>query len=193
MRSPRAGTTVLIGLIALAGCSSATAGPSDAPPSGSSRNVQISATFTTTPGQAVTYDEALVPAGARGAVSSTSAGGNTTVMLAVRGLLPGRAYGAHAHAETCGASGVEAGPHFQHVVDPVQPSVDPGYANAENEIWLDLTMDATGAGSARTTVPWAFGADRRARSVVLHALPTATGAGEAGTAGDRVACISVDF
>ena len=34
-----------------------------------------------------------------------------------------------------------AGPTFQNVVDPVQPSVDPAYANPENEIWLDFRTD----------------------------------------------------
>jgi Cu-Zn family superoxide dismutase len=60
------------------------------------------------------------------------------------------------------------------VPDPVQPSVDPAHANPENEIWLDLTTDADGAGGATTTVPWGFESGRRARSVVVHAMPPAT-------------------
>lgn len=111
----------------------------------------------------------------------------------MRGLPPGREYGAHAHTRPCGSTGDEAGPHFQYVVDPVQPSVDPEYANEENEIWLALTTDAAGAGTTETSVSWAFPGDRRPRSVVVHAMPTATGAGQAGTLGARAACISVDF
>lgn len=77
--------------------------------------------------------------------------------------------------------------------DPVQPSVDPAHANPENEIWLDLTTDADGAGGATTTVPWGFESGRRARSVVVHAMPPATDPGRAGTAGARAACITVAF
>jgi Cu-Zn family superoxide dismutase len=42
-------------------------------------------------------------------------------------------------------------------------------------------------------VAWAFPADRRAASVVIHALPTATDPGKAGSAGNRAACITVGF
>ena len=77
--------------------------------------------------------------------------------------------------------------------DPVQPSVDPAYANPQNEVWLDLTTDGEGAGSATTTVAWGFERAPRAQSVVIHAMPTATGAGRAGTAGDRAACVTVAF
>jgi Cu-Zn family superoxide dismutase len=75
----------------------------------------------------------------------------------------------------------------------VQPSVDPTFANPQNEIWLDLTTDDTGAGSAESTVAWTFPAERRPKSVVLHADHTSSEPGEAGSAGDRIACISVDF
>ncbi|WP_219417620.1 superoxide dismutase family protein [Pseudonocardia nigra] len=193
MRSPRPVLAGLIGVLALSGCADAASTASVSPTSSSTRDVQVSATFTTTAGVAVTYDEVLVPAGTRGAVSSRSGEGSATVMLALRGLEPERRYGAHVHSEPCGETGADAGPHFQYEVDPVQPSVDPQYANPDNEIWLDLTTDGTGAGSAETTVAWEFPDDRRPGSVVIHAMPTATGPGEAGTAGDRAACITVDF
>jgi Cu-Zn family superoxide dismutase len=169
----------------VSGCTSATTGPV--------RNVQVNATFDTASGTATTYDTALVPVGAQGSVASTGADGSTTVTLDVRGLQPGRAYGAHAHTQDCGAKGVDAGPHFQNEPDPVSPSVDPAYANPRNEIWLDLTTDGAGAGSASATVPWEFSGDRRARSVIIHAMPTATDAGKAGTAGARAACVTVGF
>ena len=195
MRPTRPVLAAVIGVLALSGCGGGTATtPAATAPSTSARNVQVSATFEAAPGgAAVTYDQALVEAGARGAVSSQSSGGNTTVELAVRGLEPDRRYGAHAHTKPCGAKGEDAGPHFQNEVDPVQPSVDPAYANPQNEIWLDLTTDATGAGSATATVPFEFPADRRAQSVIIHAMETMTEPGKAGTAGARAACITVAF
>lgn len=195
MRPTRPVLAAVIGVLALSGCGGGTVtAPAATAPSTSARNVQVSATFEAAPGgAAVTYDQALVKAGARGAVSSQSSGGNTTVELAVRGLEPDRRYGAHAHTKPCGAKGEDAGPHFQNEVDPVQPSVDPAYANPQNEIWLDLTTDATGAGSATATVPFEFPADRRAQSVIIHAMETMTEPGKAGTAGARAACITVAF
>ena len=157
------------------------------------RNVEVSTTFAESPGNAVTYDEELVPVGARVAVSANSSDGTTTVRLAMRGLQPDRRYGAHVHADTCGPTGDAAGPTYQHVQDPVQPSVDPRYANPQNEIWLDLRTDGDGAGSATATVDWGFTADRRAQSVVVHAWPTATEAGRAGSAGEEVGCVTVGF
>ncbi|MBE1500081.1 Cu-Zn family superoxide dismutase [Amycolatopsis lexingtonensis] len=142
---------------------------------------------------AVTYRPGLVPAGARAHVFSLSAAhAGTTTTLVVTGLRPGRAYGAHAHAQPCGATGDAAGPHFQHVPDPVKPSTDPAYANPRNEIWLDFTTDRLGTGFARSTVDWTFDA-RRPRSVVVHETHTHTDLGHAGTAGARLACLDVDF
>jgi superoxide dismutase, Cu-Zn family len=188
----RRGLAGVLGVLVLAGCANTTevqptSSPSDV------RSAHVSETFQSAPGTAVTYDTALVPVGARGAVQSRSGDGTTTVMLAVRGLEPTRWYGAHVHNEPCGERPGDAGPHFQSSVDPVQPSVDPTYANPQNEIWLDLTTDESGAGSAESTVTWTFPDDRRPGSVVVHAMQTATAPGEAGTAGDRAACITVEF
>lgn len=74
------------------------------------------------PATARTYDSELVPEGATARVRAvvTPLGGTTT-RLVVRGLRPHRAYGAHAHVHPCGLTGDHAGPHFQHIVDPVQP------------------------------------------------------------------------
>jgi superoxide dismutase, Cu-Zn family len=188
----RRGLAGVLGVLVLAGCANTTevrptSSPSDV------RSAHVSETFQSAPGAAVTYDTELVPVGARGAVQSRSGDGTTTVMLAVRGLEPTRWYGAHVHSEPCGERPEDAGPHFQFSVDPVQPSVDPTYANPQNEIWLDLTTDESGAGSAESTVAWTFPDDRRPGSVVVHAMQTATAPGEAGTAGDRAACITVEF
>lgn len=159
------------------------------------QNVQVSATYAEGgDGPAYTYDTAQVPAGANVEVSSNAADGATTTTLSVSGLLPNHTYGAHAHAKPCTpAAGDDAGPHYQFNQDPVTPSVDPAFANPENEIWLDVTTDANGAGEATSTVPWTFPEDRRAASVVLHEEPTATHAGHAGTAGGRPGCVTVDF
>ncbi len=194
MRSPRTVGLGLIGVLALTGCSGALAATPASTSSTSTNAVQVGATFGTDPaGTAVTYDPKLVPVGARAAVSSESGDDGTVVMLAVRGLLPDRRYGAHAHVEPCGDTGDAAGPHFQNEVDPVQPSVDPAFANPQNEIWLDLTTDAAGAGSATATVGWGFERDRRARSVIIHEMGTATEPGVAGKAGARPACVDVEF
>ncbi|WP_300012157.1 superoxide dismutase [Pseudonocardia sp.] len=192
--SPIIGLCV-IGAFALTACGGAAASsPAATPSSTPDRSVQVGATFGTDPGDvAITYDPALVPVGARAAVSSETGDDGTVVMLAVRGLQPDRRYGAHAHVEACGDTGDAAGPHFQNEVDPVQPSVDPAYANPQNEIWLDLTTDSAGAGNATADVEWGFDRDRRAKSVIIHEMGTATAPGEAGKAGARPACINVEF
>lgn len=157
--------------------------------------VQVSATYAQGgEGPAFTYDPELVPAGATVEVSSTASEGSTTTTLQVSGLVPNRAYGAHAHTKPCApTAGDAAGPHYQFSQDPVTPSVDPAYANPQNEVWLDLTTDGAGAAEVTSTVPWIYPDDRRAASVVLHEKPTATHAGHAGTAGGRPACVTVDF
>ncbi|MFD5825048.1 superoxide dismutase family protein [Lentzea sp. NPDC060358] len=139
----------------------------------------------------ITYDEKRIPLGAKLSASSVVSG-QTRVELVVSGLLPDTKYGSHVHTKPCGAKPADSGPHYQDAKDPVTPSVDPEYANARNEIWLDFTTDARGSASAAATVPWQF---RRgeANSVVVHAAHTSTEHGKAGTAGDRLACLSTTF
>jgi superoxide dismutase, Cu-Zn family len=146
---------------------------------------------------AFTYNPALAPEGAELSVDVRGEGTTTAVELQVAGLLPDRGYAAHAHVNPCGATGDAAGPHFQNNVDPAaapgKPSVDPAYANPQNEIWLDLRTDGEGDGEATAEVPFTFG-DRAPASVVIHeAQVTATEAGKAGSAGTRLACITVPF
>lgn len=172
-----------------------------APPSTSDRPaaVELSGNGTLAePGQrsnAVTYDPALAPAGATLAVTLTPSGGATTAKLEVSGFLPNRGYAVHLHAKPCGSTGDAAGPHFQHQVDPAatpdKPSADPKYANPDNEVWLDMRTDAAGAGTSTAQVPFVF-TDRAPASVVVHeAMKTATGPGQAGKAGGRVACFTL--
>ena len=113
------------------------------------------------------------------------------------GLLPNRGYAAHAHVNACGPTGDAAGPHFQNQVDPAaapgKPSTDPAYANPQNEIWLDLRTDGNGDGESRAEVPFVF-TGRAPASVIIHeAEATATASGQAGSAGPRLACITVPF
>lgn len=136
----------------------------------------------------------VIPAGATARVQAVyNASGSTVVTLHVWGLAPNTEYGAHAHVNACGTSGANAGPHFQNVQDPVVPSVNPTYANPRNEIWLDLTTDGDGNGTAQTRVLWQFGADRRAHSVIIHVEHTHTGPTDSGVAGTRLACLTVGF
>ena len=141
-----------------------------------------------------TYDPASLPVGTRIRVGVTHPeNGSTVVTLHVKGALPLRDYGAHAHVAACGAVGAAAGGHFQFVPAPVGvPSTDPAYANPSNEIWLDLTTDEVGNGSARSAVAWQPG-ERRPMSVVIHASHTSTEPGTAGTAGPRLGCLTVGF
>lgn len=140
---------------------------------------------------AVTYDEA-VPVGASVTVTQRRSGERMSVRLVVDGVESQRSFGAHVHTRPCGAAPEDSGPHYQHRVDPVQPSVDPRYANPRNEVWLDFDSDARGAGYAASTHSWNFRAGQ-ARSVVLHEHSTHTEEGHAGQAGARLACFTVPF
>jgi Cu-Zn family superoxide dismutase len=144
---------------------------------------------------AITYDPAVVPAGATAEVVVGAARETTTVRLSATGLIPRRAYGAHLHTRPCTGVPDEAGPHYQHQKDPAAaaspPSVDPAFANPANEVWLDFTADTTGAVAVVSKVAWTFPAGEQARSLILHAQQTKTAPGVAGTAGPRVACLTL--
>ena len=180
-------------LVPVAGLLVGCGGSEPAAPGASAPGKEVSATFTDGGVQAVTYDQGKVPVGAGATVRTGAADGRTTTTLTVRGLRPDTAYGAHAHVNPCGPTGDAAGPHYQFAQDPVKPSVDPAFANPRNEIWLDLTTDAQGNGTATSTNDWVFPADRRAKSVVVHEMATRTEPGKAGTAGKRPACMTVEF
>ena len=157
----------------------------------------VSGTFLPFPrsARAITYDPKVVPPGATAQLTIARTAGGTTVRLTAAGLVPRRAYGAHLHTRPCTATPDDAGPHFQHSPDPKAaaspPSVDPAYANPRNEVWLDFTADARGTGTAGTNQNWTFDEIEPARSLVLHAEHTRTAAARAGTAGPRVACLTL--
>ncbi|GLZ28925.1 hypothetical protein Lesp02_11150 [Lentzea sp. NBRC 105346] len=140
----------------------------------------------------ITYDAKRIPVGAKLAVASKVADGQTTVELTVSGLLPNTKYGSHVHTKPCGAKPADSGPHYQNEKDPVSPSVDEKYANASNEIWLDFITDDKGAGKGTATVKWQF-RKGEANAVIVHAAHTSTEHGKAGTAGDRLACLTAQF
>ncbi|GAA0477625.1 superoxide dismutase family protein [Streptomyces stramineus] len=143
-------------------------------------------------GGAVTYDLGAVPEGSRVKVVERTDARGTRIELRVSGVEAGRGFGAHVHQKPCGADPEASGPHYQHRVDPVQPSVDPAYANPRNEAWLDFTTDGRGQGASGTRVAWHFRAGG-AYSVVVHEHLTETGPGHAGMAGERLACVNVPF
>ncbi|OAR26771.1 hypothetical protein A8W25_00195 [Streptomyces sp. ERV7] len=145
------------------------------------------------PYRAVTYDPAGMPVGARVAVNELSApDGGTRFDLSIEGALAQHTYGVHVHREPCGAHPEDSGAHYQDRLDPQQPSTDPVYANPRNEVWLDVTTDGRGDGKSATQVAWRF-RPGEAGSLVFHQEATATGPGHAGTAGARLACVSVRF
>ncbi|MFH8571411.1 superoxide dismutase family protein [Streptomyces sp. NPDC017993] len=144
------------------------------------------------PSDALTYNQQMVPAGAGISVREFAARRSTLVSLRVDGLRPGHSYGAHVHSKPCGAVPEDSGPNYQDRADPRQPSTDPLYANARNEVWLDLTTNGKGNGAALSRHTWRF-RPGEARSVVIHERRTATGIGEAGDAGERLACFTVMF
>ena len=144
-------------------------------------------------GELIRYSTAI-PEGASARVDAVyNASGASIFVLHVWGLAPNTAYGSHAHVNACGATGAAAGPHYQHVVDPHQPSTDPAYANPHNEVWLDFETDSDGNATATSTEDWQFSADRRPGSVIIHVETTHTGPDDSGTAGARLACLTVAF
>ncbi|BBC34271.1 uncharacterized protein SGFS_055650 [Streptomyces graminofaciens] len=142
---------------------------------------------------AVTYNTELAPVAARVQVKEElRRDGGTRIELRLRDLVADRTYGAHVHTKPCGKLPADAGPHYQDEVDPKQPSVDPKYANPENEVWLDVNTNKDGSARSVAVVDWRF-REGGARSVVLHEMATSTHEGHAGTAGARLACVNVPF
>lgn len=140
---------------------------------------------------AVTYDTKAVPEGGRVRLAEDPGRRTTRLTLRVEGLKPDRVYGAHVHTKPCGAKPDASGPHYQHRADPQgATSGDPRYANPANEVWLDFTTDRRGTGEAEAFQWWRF-REGEARSLVLHEHGTAVDPGHAGTAGARVACVTV--
>lgn len=145
-------------------------------------------------GVGLTYDEEAIPEGSEFDVAADLDDEGLEVELDVSGLEADREFGAHLHTDACEEDPEASGPHYQDDVEPDldedEVSVDPDYANPDNEVWLDFTTDEDGDAEASTTVDWQP-RDGEANSVVIHEEHTATEEGEAGTAGDRLACVTI--
>ncbi|AOR37394.1 hypothetical protein BFF78_29275 [Streptomyces fodineus] len=129
---------------------------------------------------ALTYDQALVPAGSQIRVyQHTATNKTTTVELWVTGVKPNHLFGVHVHQKACGTKPADAGKHYQNT-----PGMDAAHVNNKNEVWLDFKSDAAGKGHASATHTWAF-RKGQASSLVIHSEP--------GTKGARAACFSVPF
>ena len=214
--------TKLLMLVSVAVAGGCTGSAGGAAPVQSPRVTSATGTFAAySPGAtAVTYDQGLVPAGAVATVSIAQTSSDSRVWFTVAGLLPNRAYGVHLHTNPCGATGADAGPHYQHRHPPVPPSAPspPGPAPA-----APASAKASGSGSASGSAApppanpsyanpqneiWldvTTRADGRGsavtthpwtfdpppRSLVIHATPTKTGPSDAGDAGARVACLTL--
>ena len=170
-----------------------------------------SGAFTEDGKTAITYDPRIVPVGATAQVTMGLTAGGISVRLAVTGMLPRRTYGAHLHTRPCTADPAAAGPHYQHERSPAAPASapasasappsasasasapppDPAYVNPKNEVWLDFTADGDGAATATAVQAWMFDELTPPRSVIVHLTRTRTEPGMAGTAGERLACLTL--
>ncbi|GAA2643032.1 hypothetical protein GCM10010399_91310 [Dactylosporangium fulvum] len=191
----------LVVTVAVAGCSDDPDAPAAAP--SATQPVKATAKGTFVPvasapadAKALLYEPSAVQGSPSADLTLISGKGRTMESLVVTGFDPKRRYGAHLHAEPCGKDPSAAGPHFQHHPDPKasrSPSTDPSYANPHNEAWLDFTTDASGRGEATAEQDWELTPDHRPNSLVIHADPTSTSPGSAGTAGSRVACLTITY
>ena len=124
-------------------------------------------------------------------------GGTTEIRLEVDGLLPNRGYAAHAHATPAARPATRPARTSRTEVDPAaapgKPSTDPAYANPQNEIWLDLRTDGDGDGESRAEVPVRLHRPRPGVDRDPRGRDDGTAPGQAGSAGARLACLTVPF
>jgi superoxide dismutase, Cu-Zn family len=145
--------------------------------------------------RAITYNRDLAPIGAAMTATIIPTSEGSTAQLTVLGLLPNRSYAVAAYNKPCGPTAGASGARFQNHPDPAAtpsaPSTDPRYANPDNEIWLDVQTDASGAGTAATTVPFVL-TDRVPGSIVVHdQTQTPQSSARAGNFGARIACLTL--
>ncbi|GAB2934523.1 hypothetical protein ACFMQL_06445 [Nonomuraea fastidiosa] len=175
-------------LLILAASATACAGPS-APVQNAKTapddtiNLSAAGEFTTDDTAAIAYDRKLAPEGAQASVTVESSGGETRTSLTVEGLLPDRAYGAHLHTKPCGTKPDDSGPHYQH---------QPGKIDPVSEVWLDFTTDSEGKGTSSSRNAWNLDAAKLPGSLVIHSKATVKSGPKVGTAGDRVACLTLE-
>ncbi|MDT0443706.1 superoxide dismutase family protein [Streptomyces johnsoniae] len=184
MRILATGAAAMAAVLATAGAAVAAAGQGDVLLYDAGRFAPVGEAGGEVP-KAVTYDEELVPAGSTIHVAQAIRGEAMQIEVAALGLVPGHTYGTHVHTEPCGADPADSGGHYQD---------EPGVVDAQNEVWLDFTVDARGVGKAETGKNWLFRTGG-AGSVVLHERATSEGHDEhpPGDAGGRVACFTLPF
>jgi Cu-Zn family superoxide dismutase len=126
---------------------------------------------------------------ATGSAAAFDMGSNTMKLtLSVAGLPANRAFGSHLHKLDCGD--MKAGGHYENNPWPdASTATDPTYANPMNEAWLDFTTDASGKGTAETTVSWIPRAGG-AKAIIVHDMKTATSP-MGGAAGAKLACLPI--
>ncbi|MEV4169951.1 hypothetical protein [Nonomuraea sp. NPDC049709] len=145
-------------------------------------NLNSAGEFSTDDTGAIAYDRKLAPQGSQASVTVESSGGQTRTSLVVEGMAPNHHYGAHLHTKPCGKKPDESGPHYQH---------NPGQIDATSEVWLDFTTDGDGAGRSSARNPWGLRSAGLPGSLVIHSQGTKTSGPEVGTAGERVACLTL--
>jgi len=113
----------------------------------------------------------------------------TTAVLHVRGVdlsVAGRTFGAHLHNAACATDQpLLSGGHYNH---DAHAGDTPVRISDQTEVWLDFTVDGSGAGDSSSAVRFPLVAG--ARSVVIHANPTDPTTGGAGA---RLACLPVEW
>jgi superoxide dismutase, Cu-Zn family len=110
--------------------------------------------------------------------------GKLRIELTVEGFPAGRAFGSHLHKLPCDDP-MKAGGHYQHMPLPAGgTAMDPAYANATNEAWLDFTTDAMGNAESVVTMNW-IPRPGEANAIIIHHMLTGTGGG----AGAKLACL----
>ncbi|GII92893.1 superoxide dismutase family protein [Sinosporangium siamense] len=140
---------------------------------------------------AVVYDPKLAPKGSNATVTVESVDSTTVSTLTVKKFKPMRTYGAHLHTKPCGAKPDDSGPHFQHDHSHTPGMPSEHLANPRNEVWLDFTTDGTGSATATARQDWSFPPDRLPGSLIIHERATTSQGPEAGTAGARIACLTL--
>lgn len=122
--------------------------------------------------------------GARARATAVSGHHGTKFVLKVRGLdraAKGMMLGAHVHVGPCVVGdGAVAGPHYN--------SSGGATVDASTEVWLDITVGRHGTARATAKVPFVIPSGG-ARSIVIHAMPTAP----SGAAGARLACLPFEM
>ena len=163
------------------------------PSTDAARTVTAQGRFAAAPATPATYDSALVPVGASATVNASEAATRTTVTLAVTGCRRPPLWRARPHQAVRRRREGRGAALPVHARPGDAEAVRPRLRQQRERDLARLTTDAAGSGRATSTVPWAFPADRRAASVIIHAMPTSTEPGKAGGAGNRAACLTVGF